>query len=1238
MSILPVTASPATPIPHAYPSDAMVAGQLTTPQPPLASASARRTRRESGDISPLAPAHRWTLSSAQVANPDRRAADKLLGERLLNSMQDGYSVVQVPPGTSLAPALAVYRQVLAHPELQAWFTSKGLETDTLTFRKDTVSGYVNRNGVRTAVTFNTSDGSGWWQASVKLRAIRDLLDPADKGVDYLAGDEDWVPHSLVMQAFGMPLPAETDERAQIITQLRTSGLVMSPEPYQRISSGVVRVRQTIGDLDERAYLAEYLQGQFKDLPDDTPVDLSQQQASLSVDSSLAADDQPLRERLQAFSQSPDLQALLKSKELLWPGQPFRICEGKLEHRTSEGEWVDVTSYVTQVTALGRDLSALVSLSQTRGNAVYSQPYYDIRQLLDHKGLGSPRTAGETRNAVQWLRTALPPAPALGNYSGLMDDEWSPGQLTPEDKTLLKAWLDDNWKGASPRGLGYLDQQSVPALQQHPSEHLQKLLDSQEALTLGEQLARLLKWQGTPLSKPVRQQLVIAALKLRADPNAPAKPGHIADYNLYQPANMGRPFSAVRGEVEKHLQDHHGLDPKMAALAAHIGFAQAAPEFLVRDVPQSIHIGTPAWMELRLGAAMAERTAPGTSRRMSEEQVSELTTLAPTSEGQATLVQLEALKVLLDWAVLNGVVPAAVDGQHPPSAVKTASEAFFKQRSEVNEAVNTLIDLPMRRSLASEQLLKVFPDVTPDQLEKMKVLIADVDARRNLPISEPRTRSLIETYMTGDLIPGKWVLADDMPQSLVQPRSTPFQIHQGVPAPADKRAELDARIRRLPDLDSLVQTAVNEHRQRLQKAYGTQLKLMFAELPLADRQFLEKGQVRLFTLRAETGLPPVEETAAHRAAAKGLQGTLMRVQHGATVRYYEVFANGKIVKRTDLPKTLRLGDVLAGKPNPLGLQGAYVVAFTGGFPLAVDFDAYANGSVPRADTTSKVIIEALGAPIPGEAPATGDSLSTEVPNSFASPKINQIATRIAQDNFYESADGMLARAKGTLPLERRREVLAREKAILTGLVPFVGAYQDFTNGNIGSGLFNLALDVGGLALGAGGRVRSLLRAGKGLTPNPVIGIVRRLGSTVAPVTPKIAWSKPVARFGDRAFNFIKESVLFTSAAMNPADGYAQLVDAGLKGLFKITLLAGGVSRLGKAAPHLVTVEEKLRAYWLAGGWSRASTPVQTGTAGTSQGVVIHAIQVGEHWYATDPEKGVPFGTPLHDFKPSAMPVA
>ncbi|TFY87462.1 hypothetical protein DYL61_26030 [Pseudomonas nabeulensis] len=904
----------------------------------------------------------------------------------------------VPAFSSLGDVLDIYRQLLDQPQTRAWFASKGLETDTLTLHKDAVKGFVIRDGVRTAVTFSTTDGSGWWEASIKLRAIRNLLDPDDKGGPCVNSGAQRIPLHMVSHAYGLDAPG--------------TGRVVQDGLAPAFVLALDAVKREIGELDERAYLATFLEEHVQGLADDHPTD--------------------------------------------WSRQP-------------------------------------TELSAASAQGIGRQAPYDVRQLLEHKGLGSASTAGETRNVIQWLRISLPPAPQFG----------------------------------------------------------------------------------------AQELRAVASL---ADAGG-ASSGNVAGFELYQPAHMGRTLSEVRRDLERHLCEEKGLEPTLAVQVAHVGLAQAAPEFLVRDVPDAVAVGTPAWVELRLGCAVAKAVAPGTSRAMNEQQVCALTTLAPISEDQRTLMQVYGLDALLDWAVLNGVVPARSQGQYTREHIQKASLAFTRQRTLATRAFNTTSTaLPTRRAMAVRELLKVFSHLSISQLESTTLQLADADERRNLRASEPRTRTLIETYMSGDLVPGKWALTRESP-SRAQPARTPFQFQDNPSVPASEREALDAFIRRLPPLDGLLEKAVATHHRKQQMAFVTKLKLMFARLPLADRQRIELGAVDLFTLRKTTGKQQVWESDENRAAVTGRQGTLMRILHDQSVTYYEVLNSGKIIRHDDPQVTTALDRVVRDQSH-LGqykLLGEKYIRRGHAVPL--DFAAYARGSAPVAGVTSEdVIIERLGRPLAAGTLPEQQTLASFVPDSFQSDRVEFIACEIAENNFYESRDDMLKRAREQLPVEKSREADARDISLLLSLVPFVGAYQDFADGNIGKGLQSLALDAGGLLIGAGGQARSLIRAANRLARGSLRPTLGRYNPVVQPRTPRLAWSwvEPKARFSDAAFDLAKQTALFFNAVFNPVDGYPRLISAASKGLAKFPSVLGTAhGGVGKTLPHLIAVEEKMRCYFLVG---------------------------------------------------------
>ncbi|MCP1510938.1 hypothetical protein [Pseudomonas rhodesiae] len=1007
-----------------------------------------RSRRSTAAEPPAIPGPAWTLPVSSGEHTDTRAGDADLAARLATALSSGQTSLSIPESSSVAGLLTIYRRLLDQPQTQQWFLNKGLPTETLTLRRHGVEGFTTHEGARTRATFSTTDDSGWWQASRHLRAMRDLLDPADQGLPHLASGELRVPLHVVLQAYGLN-PAEN---AQALTaRVLKDGLMLSPH----VPAAVLAVKQLVSDLDERAYLATLLEQQ-----------------------------------VQGLSQN------------------------------SRCDWSTLAIQVSPASAQG----------------IGEHPRHNVAQLLQLKGLGTPGTVAQTRHAIQWLRTALPPAPALGDYAALIPG--APGELAGQPLTTLAT--------------------HTPETLRHNTElHLDNLAKSPDAMAFGAQLA--------------------AALQ------GPA--GTVAGYALYQPANAGRTLNEVRSDLEAYLRDIKHLDPKVAVLVAHVGLARSAPEFLVREVPDAIRIGTPAWMELRLGCAMAEAVAPGTSRAMDEQQVSALTTLTPLSDEQRTLMQGRGLSVLLDWAVLNGVIPERPQGEHSEQEIKKASELFGRQRRHAARSFRIAsTPLPTRRALAVRELLKVFPGTSTSQLEAMTVFIADAGERRNMRLSEPRTRSLIEAYMTGDLVPGKWILTRDIPpQEMRKPSTTPFQFQNEATLPVAARERLDSLIRRLPVMDDMLKKDIDTYHNFQQRGFVTKLKLMFAGLPLADRQRLELGEVDLFTLRKKTGKPQVNEEREDRAAVTGHQGALMRVLHDAAVTYYEVLYSGSIVKHDDPQVTLALDRVILDQSHIAQYKLQAQNYIRRGHEVPLDFNAYASGAAPDPQTTSAdIIIDRLGRRLPAAVLPDDVTPPTFVPDSYQSERVEFIACEIAEHNFYETADDMLTRAKGQLSLEKNRQAHARDVNLLVSLVPFVGAYQEFSDGNFAKGMQSLALDVAGVAIGAGGQARALIRSARVLAKNTARPTLGRLGARVAPMTPKVAWSwtEPKVRFSDAAFDFSKQSTAFFNAVFNPLDGYPRLLTAASRGLAKLpTALATTSTALGKAMPHLIAVEQKMCCYLL-----------------------------------------------------------
>ena len=195
------------------------------------------------------------------------------------------------------------------------------------------------------------------------------------------------------------------------------------------------------------------------------------------------------------------------------------------------------------------------------------------------------------------------------------------------------------------------------------------------------------------------------------------------------------MGAVRKDFEKHLVEKKGVSVRAAPLVAHLFLAHAAPEFLVksdqqestklpeslRQPPEKIRIGSPAWMTLSLGSALAEVWGgPGASRGMSLNELGALTTLEAVEPQQQALSIALGAKRVLDVGIMTGTVPQRSDGHYTPADYQAASDGITRRSEAIEQSVVTLGTAPpTRSSLAIKALKQAFPELTDSEIETIK---------------------------------------------------------------------------------------------------------------------------------------------------------------------------------------------------------------------------------------------------------------------------------------------------------------------------------------------------------------------------------------------------------------------------------------------------------------------------------------------------------------------------------------
>lgn len=868
------------------------------------------------------------------------------------------------------------------------------------------------------------------------------------------------------------------------------------------------------------------------------------------------------------------------------------------------------------------------ISPTAAPAVNAAVTAPIAEVLISQGLSEPKTGKEVRNVIRWLLTQMPPAPALGDYAQLISQPWAPGLLSQTDKRLVPQLIEDDGisQGSTASLLraldfvGVLDDNTPEALRAQADHFLEQILGHRTALHWGEAAARSLSFQGASgafaLSAREAKQMALAAVLLQIDPDAGKRRGLIAGYDVYRAANSGMTMAEVRAQVEAHLSAHPLLDAQTVPLIAHLFLASNAPEFLVRDIAPTLRVGSTAWADLRLGVAFAERQGgAGCSRAMNYDEILALSRLDASTPEEAALLDNYGVDTLLDWGVMQGVYPRPQEERYTPQLHQQAAEAFQAQRDQLLQALEVFrVPLPTRRELATLHLKAVFPELSLEQLKALKVHIADRDELRNMALSEPRARSLIETYMTGELVKDRWMLlapGEQAPQPA--PAKTPSQFNRGL-SPADRAVvdrnvqALNLKIANLPDVQAQVPGKVDAYLADLKQGLNTATRKLIAELPLADRQALEYGSIELFTLREQTDAVLImEETPEQVEEGRGRKGTLIRCAHNGKVSYFEVFAPKMlIVKREDLPDQLALGGTLEDFVKTYGAWAPTDVQKQNGAVEPFDFNAYTSDAMPRPGVSSpRIIIEKLADTLPATAPPAGHD-SLPVPNSFSSARTEAIVQGIMEGNFIHHRDSVLKIAQGELPLEQQRQLSRANDRMLLSMIPFVGAIMELAKGNIVEGTRALVIDtVGALLSGAGSTIRPLVQS-----------------------------TKVVAPFGAKAFRVLEKGVTAVSAFLNPLDGGADLLGNTAKGVFVLPNLLKSAPKI-TVLTNMFAIEGKLRAFLgvhlgLRQLQQLETTEQKPAHNGHNHAVPVHALQVNGQWYATNPQNGAPMGTPLDGF--------
>lgn len=816
----------------------------------------------------------------------------------------------------------------------------------------------------------------------------------------------------------------------------------------------------------------------------------------------------------------------------------------------------------------------------------------MQQVLKAKGFGSAKTAGGLRNVIQWLKHSLPPVPASGNYAALLSEVGKVGDLSAADRHHLHKISSEHLYNAhsffSVVGAQLLPTKTDEDIRNNADRYLDQLLNDKPAIKLGNDIATSIHWYGSggsnTLSKTQGRNLLVAALKLSVGTDAHRIPGTIAGYEIYNPKNYGRRFDEVRNDIEEHLINTQGLARPDAILMAHLFLAKEAPEFLVKEGPEKIRIGTSAWLNLRLGTSFAESVGGvGSSRAMTDKEVIATSQLGPIGIDQQKLFAALGTAPLLDWAVMQGVISRPVGSSYSPEQYEAASSAFLEQTREGKKALGVVATPPDRAHIALTNLKALFPEMTEQELLTHKYLPSGPvydELGKHIGLAR---MSLPDAYATGRLKPGDYKFVNRV----------------------ISQEAFDRRVGTLEPVADLIGPNVDKYMNSLNEARSTMTKLALSQLPLEERQAIEKGQVQIFSLRG------------NNQAGVSSHGTLMRTHYNGQVRHYEIFpASMTLIPRPDLPVNL-VPDEGQFVSKVASARLANTMRYTYKGPAPFDMRSYMTGSPPTAGaTSSNVTLERLATfnGQTGKVRHLGHHSST--PYTFNSPRVNALTSSILTLNPLQEKQQYLDYAEAPLPVEstnayRVSQVFSRETArAIIAMVPFVGGIADIADGNIQEGAKTLVIDVGSFFVTGG--ASALRNAYKGM--------------------------KIIKPFSTKAF--VASGATLLRSVFNPMDGIVDIKEGPRKGYNLYKKIASGVTPRKVGDGVYIPGIAFERGRFLLGLSDKASTNASRiatslfpgSVQGTDSGSNRYAFFTGNHWYGIDPDTGKPTGTPLENFKP------
>jgi hypothetical protein len=395
------------------------------------------------------------------------------------------------------------------------------------------------------------------------------------------------------------------------------------------------------------------------------------------------------------------------------------------------------------------------------------------------------------------------------------------------------------------------------------------------------------------------------------------------------------------------------------------------------------------------------------------------------------------------------------------------------------------------------------------------------------------------------------------------------------------------------------------------AYQTLIISLLTSLPLADRQALEWGDIRLLSLHLDEKLIKV------RGDVRPRKGFVLQVTHNHEITYYELIPSAGVIRCRPHLRVSTVNGVRTTFPLHASIPGQTYTAEIS-TTLLLDWAAHLDGTQPADGAYCIAILGKVG-DVPAGVPPIAAVRDSEV-TPLASSRLNAVAQYIATRFLYVDEQQLHTQARGMTAFDsiraRSEQRITMAAEIAKGFVPFWGSIEDILSGKID----RILIGAAGLVLDLASFINPI---GKFMS-----GSVRliRVGVTASRMTVKA--SLP-------SFSTLARKLLTASLSnLNPLDGIPTLLKTMGSGAWKGLHTAGriGVSGFKKLTGHADSYRlvHSLPQTTDPGRWKPLTNKDRLATVNGVDDVLVRNTSPSDltRFHPVDPVTSQPYGPRLH----------